>query len=140
MIVCRFANILDERGMSRREEYRKIKRPFPPTARAHPVARPAPPGATPSRTSAREAARQAARYPPAPRRAAKAQAAHGARRVCRENPWTLAQRAPLRVGCSPAASFSKSSTDEAEYRGAIGPRMGKRVDEITVGVLCQALQ
>ena len=38
-------------------EYRKIKRPFPPTARTHP----APPGATPSRTSAREAARQAAR-------------------------------------------------------------------------------
>jgi hypothetical protein len=61
MIVCRFANILGERGMSRREEYRKIKRPFPPTARAHPVAHPAPPGATPSRTSAREAARQVAR-------------------------------------------------------------------------------
>ena len=60
-------------------EYRKIKRPFPPTARTHP----APPGATPSRTSAREAARQAARRQlPAARTAQSGEgaAAHGARR------------------------------------------------------------
>src|SRR6266540_6961156 len=37
-------------------EYRKIKRPFPPPARAHPVAHPAPPGTTSRRASAREAA------------------------------------------------------------------------------------
>jgi uncharacterized protein YjbI with pentapeptide repeats len=37
-------------------EYRKIKRPFPPTARAHPVAHPAPPGTTTRRASTREAA------------------------------------------------------------------------------------
>jgi hypothetical protein len=49
------------------EEYRKIKRPFPPTARAHPVAYPAPLGTTSRRASAREAAWQAARRsPPAP--------------------------------------------------------------------------
>jgi hypothetical protein len=38
------------------QEYRKIKRPFPPTARAHPVAHPAPPGTTTRRASTREAA------------------------------------------------------------------------------------
>jgi hypothetical protein len=37
-------------------EYRKIKRPLPPTARAHPVAHPAPPGTTTRRASTREAA------------------------------------------------------------------------------------
>jgi hypothetical protein len=39
-----------------RQEYRKIKRPFPPTARAHPVAHPALPGTTTRRASTREAA------------------------------------------------------------------------------------
>ena len=54
---------MDERGklilrkrLARGEEYRRIKRPFPPTARAHPVAHPAPPGTTTRRASTREAA------------------------------------------------------------------------------------
>jgi hypothetical protein len=42
-------------------EYRKIKRPFPPTARAHPVAHPAPPGTTtPGTTTRRTSTREAA--------------------------------------------------------------------------------
>jgi len=38
-------------SMSSGGEYRQIKRPFPPIARTHPVAHPAPPGATPRRAS-----------------------------------------------------------------------------------------
>src|SRR4030095_17007468 len=41
---------------ARAREYRKIKRPFPPTARAHPAAPPAPLGTTTRRASTREAA------------------------------------------------------------------------------------
>src|SRR5438105_15500122 len=52
-----FLPIAKARGISEDlDEYRKIKRPFPPTARAHPIAHPAPPGTTSRRASAREAA------------------------------------------------------------------------------------
>src|SRR5207253_8787113 len=47
-------------------EYRKIKRPFPPTARAHPVAHPAPPEAT-SQPFSRPRSRLAGRPPLAAR-------------------------------------------------------------------------
>ena len=52
------------------KEYRKIKRPFPPTARAHPVAHPAPPGTTTRRASTREAAWAWQAVRSSPRRAA----------------------------------------------------------------------
>ncbi len=45
-----------KRLAAKQPEYRKIKRPFPPTARAHPVAHPAPPGTTSRRASTRAAA------------------------------------------------------------------------------------
>ena len=53
-VVC-LAAVGDQESV-RRCEYRKIKQPFPPTVRTHPVAHPALPGTTSRRVSTRKLA------------------------------------------------------------------------------------
>jgi hypothetical protein len=97
-------------------EYRKIKRPFPPTARAHPVAHPAPPEATSqpfSRPRGRLAARPAQRAAGAGSQAQAAAQADWFKRLGLALQWGCKRLGRLSWdGCNPLASRRRFNAEE----------------------------